>query len=111
MSDFSCDNAGNTQAADLNATVTVAATGQLLNSETDATITVEAGKRYVVTALVGYVLLGILTTATAANIMWCAADGQTIQIKVPVGTTSLHYRAVGTTPIAYLREVADKGAM
>jgi len=85
----------------------IAASGQILNSATNASITVEPGV-YVVTAVVGYVLLGLLTTATVANIMWaCVAGGPSVHVCIPEGTTALNYICVGTSPIAYLRKVNE----
>jgi len=81
-----------------------AASGQTLDQTSDTEITVESGQVYTLTACVGYCLLGLLTTATAANIIWACAAGQTIQIKVPANTTTLHYICVGTTPKAFLRK-------
>jgi hypothetical protein len=72
---------------------------------TDTELTVVAGATYAITACVGYLLMGLLTVATAANIEWVAANGQTIHVKVPVGTTTLHYKVVGTSPLSFLRRI------
>ena len=83
----------------------IAASGQSLTSETNASITVEPGV-YVVTACVGYILLGLLTTGTAANILWATvAGGPSVHICIPENTTALNYICVGTSPKAYLRKV------
>jgi len=81
-----------------------AASGQTLESATDATITVEPGV-YALTACVGYVLVGWATTATAANIVFACPLAQTILIEVPAGTVHFHYVCVGSSPKAYLRKV------
>jgi hypothetical protein len=85
----------------------IAGTGQILNATEDTSITVEPGV-YVVTAVVGYVLLGFVTTATVANILWAAtAGGPSIHVCIPENTTDLHYICVGSSPKAYIRKVYE----
>lgn len=85
----------------------VAASGQTLDQTSNTAITVEPGV-YVVTAVVGYVTLGLLTQATAANILWVAtAGGPSIHVCVPQGTTALNYICVGSSPKAFLRKVYE----
>lgn len=86
----------------------VAASGQTLDQTSSTAITVVAGATYLVTPGVGYVCLGLATVATAANILWIANVGQTIAIKIPVGTTTLYYICVGSSPKAFLRKLAEQ---
>lgn len=83
----------------------IAASGQTLEATSNTAITVEPGV-YVVTACVGYILLGLLTTGTAANILWVAtAGGPSIHVCIPENTTVLNYICVGAGSKAYLRKV------
>jgi hypothetical protein len=102
---FNSDNKGNLVSHGLISADPIALSGQTLDQTTDASITVVAGATYAITACVGYLLMGLLTVATAANIEWVAANGQTIHVKVPIGTTTLHYIVVGTSPLAFLRRI------
>jgi hypothetical protein len=85
----------------------VAASGQTLDQTTNTAITVTPGV-YVLTAVVGYCLVGLLTTATAANILWVATTGgPSCHISVPAGTTQLNYICVGSSPKAFIRKVYE----
>lgn len=67
-------------------TATDAATGG------DHTLTVVGGASYLVMATdTGNFIFGILTVATAANIMWMCPKNHAIVINMPEGQTSLHY--------------------
>ena len=104
---YNQDNSGNRVPHGVVSGDPVLASGQTLNSETSATITVLAGRTYLITPAVGYIVLGVADVDTAANIIWAGNVGQTIAIKVPVGTTTLYYKAVGTSPVSYLRLAKD----
>jgi len=85
----------------------IAASGQTLDQTSNTAITVEPGV-YVVTAVSGYVTLGLLTQATAANVLWVAvAGGPSIHVCVPAGTTALNYICVGASSKAFLRKVYE----
>ena len=85
----------------------IAATGQTLDSISNAEITVSPGV-YVVTAVVGYVTLGLLTQATEANILWATVvGGPSIHVAVPAGTTTLNYKCTGSSPVEFLRKVYE----
>jgi hypothetical protein len=85
----------------------IAASGQTLDQTSNTAIVVEPGV-YVVTAVVGYVLIGLLTTATAANILWVATvGGPSVHICIPENTTALNYICVGEGSKAYLRKVYE----
>lgn len=85
----------------------IAGTGQTLDQTSNTAIVVAPGV-YVVTAVVGYVLLGLLTTGTAANILWVAtAGGPSVHICIDENNTALNYICVGSSPKAYLRKVYE----
>ena len=85
----------------------VASSGQSLAATTSTEITVTPGV-YVLTCTVGYCVVGNLTTATAANILYVAqAGGPSCNIYVPAGGTSIWYKLVGTSPLAWLRKVSE----
>lgn len=81
----------------------VAASGQAVTGA-DAAYTVEAGM-YALTALVGYIIGGWLTTATAANVVFACGTNQTIIIEVPIGTTSIYLACVGDGSLGKLRKL------
>jgi hypothetical protein len=102
---FNCDNTGNLVSSGLISADPIAASGQTLDQATSTALTVVADATYAITACVGYLLLGQAAVSTAANIVWVAAEGQTIHVKVPVGVTTLYYMAVGTSPLSFLRRL------
>ena len=86
----------------------VAASGQLLEDTSDATVTVEAGMyalTMTVSAGLGIFKAGWATTATAANVVFVATNGETILIEVPTGTIHFHYILTGTNAKAFLRKL------
>jgi hypothetical protein len=86
----------------------VAASGQTLDQTSSTGITVEAGEVYVVTAVVGYVCLGIAAVSAAAKLLWVAtAGGPSIHVCIPDGVTTLYYICVGSSPKAFLRKVSQ----
>lgn len=105
------DNAGNRVPPHPNETAPVAVSGQTLapNKETDTEATVVAGASYAITAVEGWFVFGVATTATAANIIWVCTQGQTIVIKIPLGYTSLHYQSGSDDRTAYLRRLTLPG--
>jgi len=83
----------------------ILASGQLLDSTTDAEITVEPGV-YVVTPVSGYITLGYGIQNTDANIIWSVCTGgPSVHVCIPVGIITLHYKCTGTGSKAYLRKV------
>ena len=106
---FSCDNSGNRTGPHPDISDPVLGTGQSVvagSKNTDATITVEAGKSYAITSLIGSHIFGIATTATATNIVWAVGAGHTIVIRIPFGYTSLHYQTPDNNRKFILRELA-----
>lgn len=82
----------------------ILASGLLLDSTSDAEITVEPGV-YVLTPVSGYITLGYGIQNTDANIMWSACTGgPSIHICIPAGITTLHYKCTGTNSKSYLRK-------
>lgn len=108
---FMSDNAGNRVPPHPNVGAPTLASGQTLspNKETNTEATVVAGANYAITAIVGWFVFGLATTATAANIIWACPQGQTIVIKIPVGYTSLHYFSGSDNRTAYLRRLTMPG--
>ncbi|KKK97397.1 hypothetical protein LCGC14_2653170 [marine sediment metagenome] len=104
------DNAGH-RVPPADAPDPVAASGQTLTNgtkDTNTTVTVVEGASYALTAQeVGGFYLGILTTATAANIIWACPVGKTIIISIPSGVTTLHYATDTNSAIGYLRKLTD----
>ena len=107
MEVFHSDNAGNRVPPHPNMGDPTLASGQTLspNKETNTEATVVAGATYAITAVAGWFVFGLATTATAANIVWACYQGETIVIKVPVGYTSLHYQSGSDNRTAYLRRL------
>jgi len=86
----------------------VLGTGQVVTAgskDVNATVTVEQGKMYAITSLIGHHIFGIATTATAANVIWACPDGQTIVIRIPMGYTALHYQTPSNSRKFILREL------
>lgn len=91
---------------------------QLTNAtkDTDTTVTVEAGKSYLITALnTGGFVLGLADPTTAANVMWVVPLHETRLIHIdPVqasasmgGDVTLHFATDTNSGIAYLVELAE----
>jgi hypothetical protein len=95
--------AGSNVAPHPNIAQPVAASGQAISGG-EAAYTVEAGM-YALTALVGYIIGGWLTTATAANVVFACGVNQTILIEVPIGTTDVHLSCVGDGALGKLRKL------
>jgi len=88
-----------------------AASGQKITTDgttnTNASLTVIGGRTYAITNIhaSAHVLFGILTTATAANIIWVCPPGETILIFVPEGTTELHHQSITISVVLYVRKL------
>ena len=110
MEVYLSDNAGH-RVPPADAPDPIAASGQTLTNaakDTNTTVTVVGGALYALTAQeVGGFYLGILTTATAANIIWACPLRKTIIINIPPGTTTLHYATDTNDAIGYLRRLTD----
>jgi hypothetical protein len=75
-------------------------------ADTNATITVEGGKRYRFSCLVvGGFYFGLADVTTAANVRWACPLGTTMEIQVPEGVTTLHYATTINDGIGYLVEI------
>ena len=89
----------------------IAGSGQKLTcgaADTDYTVTVVAGARYLVTAdATGVLQLGVADITTAANIIWCVGAGGTIGIEIPTGITTLHYGSGTIATIGRLAKIDD----
>jgi len=72
----------------------------------DHTLTVTGGKSYLIMATdTGNILLGILTTATAANIAWMCPKSKAIVVNMPEGENTLHYQSDTNGGTFYLTEI------
>jgi len=77
------------------------------SKDTDGTVTgLTAGKMYAITSLIGSHIFGIATLATATNIIWACGEGHTIQIRLPIGYTTLYYQTPDSSRRFILRELA-----
>jgi hypothetical protein len=107
MSDMQTTPNGNNIAPTAESANPIVASGQTLDQTSNTAITVTSGV-YVVTAVSGYVTLGLSTQATAANILWVATvGGPSIHVCVPENITALNYICVGASSKAYLRKVYE----
>lgn len=71
----------------------------------DYTATVEE-KSYVITVRGGFCLFSLTgVTSTAANVEYCAEDGDTIIIHIPYGYTTLYAESDANTTVAFIREL------
>ena len=111
MEVYSSDNKGNRTPAHPDMGHPRLASGQTLspNKNTNTEATVVAGGSYAITAIQGWFIFGLATTATAANIIWACPQGKTIVVKIPVGYTSLHYLSDSDNRTAYLRRLTMPG--
>ena len=86
----------------------VSGSGQTMTNVTAGTpisITVVAGKRYIVTAnATGVVHLGIVDGA-AADFLWNIAPGHSIGIEIPADITTLYMDADTDGTIAFLSQI------
>jgi hypothetical protein len=87
-------------------------------ADTDTTVTVEAGKSYLVTALkTGGFILGLADPTTAANVMWVVPLYGTrlvhidpIQASKAMGeAVTLHYATDTNSGVGYIVELAEHG--
>lgn len=111
--DYPCDNNGNRAAPGALAADPIAASGILLTDATigaDHTQTVVGGAIYVATLVSAASTLamyfGIADVTTDANVLWVCTPYQSIIIKVPEGTTSLHYEGAANGASIRLRRLA-----
>lgn len=106
---FISDSAGNRAAPGAINCPPVLASGITIAMATageDYTGTVVAGKTYAVTVNGGFCLFSVTgVTSTEANREWCAANGNTIIIKIPLGYTTLYCESNANSSNAYLREL------
>jgi hypothetical protein len=109
MSDYLHDNAGNRVPPGVASGAPVLATGVTITDAAvgaDHTETLTAGKTYkiMVTATGGF-LLGVATTATAANILWFVEAGGVACFTLPIGYGTLHYQGLVNDSTAYIVEL------
>lgn len=72
----------------------------------DHTLTVTAGKAYLVAATQLFVF-GVADVTTAGNVRWvCPANGAAV-IHMPLGYTALHYQSLTNAGIVYLIELVE----
>lgn len=110
---YLCDNAGNRVPPGVSSGDPVAGSGIKITDAAPGanhTQTVVAGATYKImsdaTANAAW-LFGILTTATAANVIWFMPAGSAeVVIKIPSGTTTLHYQALAAAS-AYIVRLKD----
>ncbi|KKK51312.1 hypothetical protein LCGC14_3116200 [marine sediment metagenome] len=111
---YLCDNAGNRVPPGVSSGDPIAASGIKITDATadggDHTETVVAGATYKIMTdgtTDGAFLFGILTTATAANVIWFMPESSVLVIKIPSGVTALHYQALAGTASAYIVRLKD----
>jgi len=89
----------------------VAGSGQKLTctaSDTDYTLTVVAGARYVITAdATGLIYLGVADITTDANIIWAIGPAGSVGIEIPTGVITLHYGSDTAGTIGRLARIDD----
>lgn len=111
MEVYTSDNAGNRVPPHPNeANVKAASCQKLTNgtADTNGTITVVPGAKYIVTSQkTGGLYLGILDVTTDANKLWCCPLYQSIIFRVPIGTTTLHYAVDTNSGVGYIRELEN----
>jgi hypothetical protein len=104
------DNQGNRVAVPGTANP-IAASGQTLTDAAtgaDHTATVVAGAKYALTCdATGTMLLGILDSTTAANVIWAVPPSGDAIISIPLGVTTLHYNGTVNATTVYLRRLSD----
>ena len=77
-------------------------------ANTDYTLTIVAGARYVITAdATGLIYLGIAAITTNANIIWAIGPAGSVGIEIPVGYTTLHYGSDTAGTIGRLARIDD----
>ena len=102
------DNSGNRVPPHPDLSDPVAASGQDVvagSKNVNGQITVVQGASYAITSIEGVHIFGILTTATVANRIWACGAGRTIVVKIPVGTTALHYQTPSDSRRFILRKL------
>jgi len=73
---------------------------------TNTTATVVAGKRYRFTAyLTGGFRFGLATVATDGNVRWVCPIYRSIEIKIPIGYTTLNYTTDTNDGLGFLVEL------
>ena len=76
------------------------------SADTNTTATVVVGKSYRFTALkTGGFYLGLADVTTAGNVRWVCPLYRSIEIKIPIGSTTLHYATDTINGIGYLVEL------
>ncbi len=114
MSNFLHDNQGNKSSPTPESSQPNAVqAAQKLTQATAGTATtaaVTAGQKYRFTCqITGGFVFGLATVATGseANIRWACPLGKTIEIKIPVGYTTLHYTTDTDSAVGYLVELVQ----
>jgi hypothetical protein len=75
---------------------------------TNTTATVVAGKKYRFTAYsTGGFRFGLATTATDGNVRWVCPLYQSIEIKIPIGYTTLNYTTDANNALGFLVEITS----
>lgn len=112
MEVFHSDNAGNRVPPHPGMSSPVAASGILLTDSTigaDHTQAVVAGASYAVTLVSAASTLamyfGIADVTTDANVIWVCQPYETIIIKIPIGSATLHYEGAANGVSVRLRKL------
>jgi hypothetical protein len=75
---------------------------------TDTTATVTAGKKYRFTAYItGGFRFGLAAMATDGNVRWVCPLYRSIEIQIPIGTTTIHYTTDTNNALGFLVELDD----
>ncbi len=111
---YLCDNAGNKVPPGVSSGEPIAGSGIKITDDTadggDHTETVIAGATYKIMVDItsnGAFLFGIATTATATNVIWFAPEKSVLVIKIPSGSTLLHYQSLASGGSAYIVRLKD----
>jgi len=100
------DNDGNKVSPGVASGDPVAASGIKITDATigaDHTQTLVAGATYQISATeVGGFIMGILTVATAANILWHVPRSGRLTFKMPAGQTTLYYQGLTNSAVGYI---------
>ena len=112
MLQYLCDNEGCKSSPTPESSQPVASqtAQQLTNAteDTDTEATVVAGKKYRFTAyLTGGFYFGLADVATVGNVRWVCPLYQSIEIKIPIGYSILHYATDAANALGFLVEITS----
>jgi hypothetical protein len=71
----------------------------------DHTLTVEPGVYVIMATTTGAFIFGLSAVTTAANVAWMCPAGGVIAVRIPIGSTALHYASLVNGGTIYLTKV------